>query len=275
MRSVYSLAMSRWRYGSMFDFASLMPEVEMISDIKKTRQEMQELLDIFLSQPDRQELTEIFAEGVRHLDTKTLLDADSFMIQDDDELLYVPSKFCTETYGLFRNGFPIFRGRYIYPVKDLDGLPMGWVGYDKYSDVKYLDSKNYGYKAKHTTLWGMDKLPEYYKSGRQVWFVEGIVCALYLRQCGEQSMAFLGSAPTPYVWEIVRRFGDKARIVADSDSAGNKLVNSAKRSAKQSRVFQSSIAKDLDDSKELAPDLKDIFKNYESPFYMHRYLIGG
>ena len=259
----------------MIDLRLLQEEVSIISKVKETRQEMQKLLDIFLAQPWRNELVSIFAEGVRHLDTQTLLDVDSFMIQDDDELLYVPQEYMSETFGLFRSGFFIFKGRYIYPVKDVDGLPMGWVGYDKFSDVKYLDSKNYGYLPKHTTLWGMDKLPEYYRSGRQIWFVEGIVCALYLRQCGEQSLAFLGSSPTPYVWEIVRRFGDKARIVADSDAAGNRLVVSSKRNAKRAKVFQSSIAKDLDDSKEIAPDLKDIFKNYESPFYMHRYLIGG
>lgn len=253
-------------------FAELqMQSANQLNTILDARLRMNELLRLFLDRPDREEICYAFAKGVRNLEVQTLLDCDSFMIQDDDVFGFIPADLKQDTYGLFRGPLCVFQGRYVYPVKDVKGNVMGWCGYDKYSDVKYLDSMNYGYKAKNASVFGMEKLGEYYTSGKQVFFTEGIVCTLYARQCGEQSLATLGSNLTPYVAEIINRFGDKARIITDSDEAGNKFKRIAHKLCPRARVLQSRIAKDLDDSKDINPFIGEELRKFESRFYTSPY----
>lgn len=253
-------------------FAELqMQSANSLNTILDARQKMNELLRYFLDRPERKELVTIFATEFRNLDFDTLWNCDSFMLEEEDPLSYIPEEYTAETYGLFNAWGCKFSGRYVYPVKDVQGNVMGWCGYDKYSDVKYLDSINYGYKAKNATMWGMEKLPEYYRSGKQVFFTEGIVCALYARQCGEQALATLGSNLTPYVAEIINRFGDKARIITDSDEAGNKFKRIAHRMCPRARVLQSKVAKDLDDSRDVEPGIKDELPKFENRFYRSPY----
>ena len=84
-------------------------------------------------------------------------------------------------------------------------------------------------------------------------------------------MATLGSNLTPYVAEIINRFGDKARIITDSDEAGNKFKQIAHRLCPRARVLQSKIAKDLDDSKEIVPDIGYELEKFENRFYRSAY----
>lgn len=249
-----------------------MQSVHQYNEITDARKKMNQLLECFLKQGVRQELVEIFAQDVRNLEVQTLLDADSFMIQDTEPNLYgIPEELMEDTYGLFRGAYCVFQGRYVYPVKDVKGDVMGWVGYAIDSDIKYLDSTNYGYKAKDATVWGMEKLPEYYKSNRQVWFTEGIVCALYARQCGEQALACLGSHLTPYVIEIIKRFGSRARVLTDSDEAGNRFKKQVQRCCPLARVIQSKVAKDLDDSRLIDPAIGKELSKFENRFYVSKY----
>lgn len=255
---------------------NIFAELQMLSSnqlntVMDARQQMNRLLKCFLEDPEREGWVRVFAEGVRNLEVQTLLDCDSFMIQPDMTFGFIPPELMEDTYGLFKGAYCVFSGRYVYPVKDVQGNVMGWCGYDKFEDVKYLDSRNYGYKAKNATLWGMEKLPEYYRSGRQVFFTEGIVCTLFARQCGEQALATLGSNLTPYVAEIINRFGVKARILTDSDEAGNKFKRIAHRLCPKARVIQSRVAKDLDDSRQVVPEIAEELHKFENLFYRSEY----
>ena len=149
---------------------------------------------------DYLDLVETMAECVRNLETKTLLDCDSFMVQDDFSIMELPEELQHDSLGFCNGNNVVFSGRYVYPVKDVKGDVMGFCGYDKFSSVKYLDSKNFGYQAKSYSCYGMEKLPEYYDSNEPVYFVEGIVCCLCIRQAGESADAYLAawqSAETP------------------------------------------------------------------------------
>ncbi len=92
--------------------------------------------------------------------------------------------------------------------------------------------------------------------------VEGIVCSLYLRSRGLQSLAVLGSSLTPYVQVILSRFGRRLCVIPDNDmynksakdvqnTAGEGFVKSAKRKLPSATVIQSIIAKDIDDSRQV------------------------
>ena len=235
--------------------------------VGSTRKQLNELVSWFKSRPQYYEEVEIMATLVRHLDVKTLLDADSFMVQDDFLVTEIPEEYRHDALGFCRGADCVFTGRYVYPVKDVHGDVMGFCGYDKFSDVKYLDSKNFGYRAKSYSVWGMEQLPAYYESTDPVFFVEGIVCALYLRQCGMQALATLGSNVSPYVMEIIRRFESRAVFVCDSDEAGTKCRHMLRRHLPSLRCVQSTIAKDVDDSRDVDPSFATELSKLSNPFY--------
>lgn len=235
--------------------------------ITSLRKQLNGLVKFFKSRDKYLEEVTIFAELVRNLDVKTLLDCDSFMVQEDFLLTELPEEFQHDSLGFCKGNRCVYEGRYVYPVKDVKGDVMGFCGYDKFSDVKYLDSLNFGYKAKSYSVWGMEKLPEYYTSDKPVFFVEGIVCCLYLRQCGLQSLAFLGSNASPYVLEIIKRFGHRAIICSDSDEAGTKCRNMIRKRIPHIRCIQSKIAKDIDDSRSIDNNFVSELLKLSNPYY--------
>lgn len=234
--------------------------------VLQLRKQLNGLISFFKSRDSYLEEVTIMAKEVRNLEPQTLLDCDSFMVQDDFLLTELPEEYKHDSLGFCRGDYCIFQGRYVYPVKDVHGDVMGLCGYDKFSDVKYLDSLNFGYKAKSYTLWGMECMPDYYRSNEPVFFVEGIVCALYLRQCGLQALAMLGSSVSPYVTTIIKRFGSRAIVICDSDEAGNKCKKYLNRNVPGVRVIQSTVAKDVDDSREVEPMFADELRKLTNPF---------
>lgn len=258
--------------------ANIFAELQMISQqnadssIKRLREDLNAIVEVFKSRDTYLQEVTTFAQHIRHLDVQTLLDCDSFMVQPDVLINEIPRELQHDSLGFCRGVNLVFSGRYVYPVKDVKGDVMGFCGYDKFSDVKYLDSQNYGYKAKRYSCWGMEKLPEYYVSKEPVFFVEGIVCALYLRQCGLQSLALLGSNVSAYMLEIIKRFGSRAIVVVDADEAGNKCRQNLKFRIPAVRVIQSRVAKDIDDSRMVDPNFVEELKKYRNPFYSSKLL---
>lgn len=240
------------------------------STVDKLRKQLNQIVDIFKNREEYLEEVTAFAEKVRMLEVQTLLDCDSFMVQPELDPNILPEELQHDSLGFCKGLSLVFEGRYVYPVKDVRGDVMGFCGYDMFSEVKYLDSINFGYKAKSYSLWGMEKMEEYYKSNELVYFVEGIVCALYLRQCGMQALALLGSNVSPYVAEIIRRFGHRAIVVCDSDEAGTHCRKMLKRLIPGIRCVQSTIAKDVDDSRKVNPDFANELKKLSNIFYVSK-----
>lgn len=241
-------------------------------DAVKYRKMNNRILEIFLAQPERMEWLTAFAEHVRALKVETLVKADSFHIQPDTPATVLPDDLRVDGTGFCRNSMLVYEGRYVYPVKDIKGDVMGWCGYDKFESPKYLDSKTYGYKAKEATLYGMEELPSYYRNDKPVFVTEGIVCTLWLRQEGFQAMASLGSHLTPYVIEILKRFGNRLIMIPDSDEAGLKYKQQCKYTLPKARVMQSKVAKDIDDSRQENENLKEELlrcydRFYQSPLF--------
>lgn len=251
-------------------FAQLqaMSQMDENATVRQSRKQLNEIVELFKSRPMYHDEVEWFALQTRGLKVQTLLDCDSFMVQPDVLISEIPEELQHDSLGFCRGDSIIFSGRYVYPVKDVKGDVMGFCGYDKFEDPKYLDSVNYGYKAKAYSLWGMERLREYYTSDLPVYFVEGIVCALYLRECGMQSLAALGSNFSPYVTEIMRRFGSRAVVVNDSDEAGTHCRKAIQRKIPGIRCVQSTLAKDVDDSRFVNEDFAEELKKLKDPFYV-------
>lgn len=255
---------------------NIFQELQMLSmtsndPILETRKGLNEIVSIFKNRECYEQEIKVCAEKLRNLKMETFVNADAFFVQPDVTSLVLPEDLRHDSYGFCRDEYILFNGRLVYPVKDCKGDVMGFCGYDKYSDVKYLDSKNAGYRAKTNTFYGMEMLPVYYRSDKPVFFVEGIVCCLYLRQEGFQSFATLGSYLTPYVITIASRFGNRAVFVTDSDESGNKYRRQVRRVLPVARALQSTIAKDVDDSRLVDPEIVHEFEKFSNPFYKSSY----
>ena len=251
-----------------------------IVTISNQREIMTEMVKYFTSLPENEGPLEWLAEE-RHLPVSILKEHDVFFIDEDVTRSSIPEKYWDETLGLCKWKYIIYVGRIVYPVKSPTGLVMGLCGWTKdEGEVKYLDSKNYGYKAKYNTMYGMEKLLEYYRSTDSVFLVEGIVDCLFLRSFGLKAFALLGSLLTPYIITILSRFGERLIVFPDNDNfkgeaedktAGEGFAKQVFYKLPKARVYQTISAKDLDDvvriSKEKRQSLVDDLLNIDNIFY--------
>lgn len=182
----------------------------------------------------------------RWLSKEIVLESDAFFISEDETPGTNEEWVSSYPLGLVKHNSFVYSGRIIYPIKDVYGDTMGFIGWDPYVQPKYLDSRNYGYKAKEATLAGMEKLREYYNSKEQVFLTEGYVDTLWLRSQGFQALSSLGSYLTQYGITILKRFGARLVVIPDNDEAGNKFVKQVKQELPKAQSYQCTIGKDID-----------------------------
>ena len=261
----------------MFDFEEYNSLITEYS-VEDARQELNNVVAWFREQEWHQNAMEACIVNGRLLPLTVADEADCFFVPETLLPYELPEWMQAPALGIVKFGSITQAGRLVYPVKDVKGDVMGFCGWDKFVDPKYLDSKNYGYKAKATTLYGMEKLPEYYESNKPVYVTEGIVCCLWLRSQGFQALALLGSNMTHYVIEILKRFGSRLVMVPDNDQTGDSFIRKIKWNLKKAIIVQAAFGKDLDGcrkfedckyEKELVKELLSL----TNPFVKTRLLI--
>lgn len=236
--------------------------VEAQYTVKDSRKDLGQMVEFFRSLPQQREWVEVAFCKERRLPMQTAEEHGVFFCPDDFRVIDLPEEFRPEALGMVKGNHVTYAGRLVYPVKDVLGDVMGFCGWDKFVQPKYLDSKNHGYKAKRTTVYGMERMGQYYVSQEPVYVMEGIVCALYLRSKGYQALALLGSSIPEYVAVMLRRFGRRLVLIPDNDAigkcgaelgnlSGEHLVRQAKKLLPEALVVQSRIAKDIDDSRKV------------------------
>jgi hypothetical protein len=246
-------------------------ELQMLSmssqnTIVETRLKLDRIAEIFQNRPEQEEWLEAFAYLRHGFPVEALKAAGAFAVNYYDTPSLLPEELQHDSLGFVSQSHLVFRGRLVYPVKDTQGHVAGWCGYDMYEQPKYLDSVNYGYHAKDALFYGAEALPTYYRNNRTVFVVEGIVCCLWLRSQGFQALASLGSYLTPYMVTILKRLGRRCVIIPDADEAGLKYRKQVSKLLPVARCLQSCIAKDIDDSRQLCPDLAGEIRKLEAPF---------
>jgi len=237
------------------------------SEIDDCRIQLNKLID-FMEHIDYYEQQLKFFADFRKLKVETLKAVHGFMCEEDTDINIIPEEFQHDSLGFCRGPNLIYRGRFVYPVYDVHNNAMGLCGYDKFIDPKYLDSSTYGYKAKAFSCYGMEKLLEYYKSNEPVFFVEGIVCCLAIREADMLALAMLGSQLSPYMIQILKRFGRRAIVIPDADEAGSRLRKRLSYIAPSIRCVQSRVAKDIDDSRLKEPKFLDELRKLKNPYYL-------
>jgi DNA primase len=127
-----------------------------------------------------------------------------------------------------------FRERVIFPIRDMNGGPVGlggrtMAGVDGAVDdgrdhgPKYLNSPATPLFDKSRTLYLIDRAKASIRKTNQAVIVEGYTDALMAHQAGfENVVASLGTALTPGQIAVVVRYGKRIALAYDVDTAGEK-----------------------------------------------------
>ncbi len=235
----------------MYDFGEdygLFVEEYSIEDV---RRDLMRIVEFFRGQEYHDHAMKLFIQDFRELPISLADETLAFCVDEDMPVGAYPDWMFQEPLGFVKGNYVPMLGRCVFPVRDVDGSVMGFCGWDPFEQPKYLDSKNYGYKAKAVSLYGMEKMPEYYTSKLPVFVTEGLMCTIYLRSQGFQALSTLGSYLTPYVCAILRRFGSRLVMVPDNDETGDKFVRQIKRQLPKAMIIQCSKGKDIEGFRKL------------------------
>lgn len=261
----------------MFDFEKY-GAFEKQYTVEDCRRDLNNVVTFFREQDYHQAYMKAALVEERQLPIEVADMLDLFWVSEDLPVGSFPEWMQSESLGVVRKGYSVMFGRLVYPVKDVNGDVMGFVGWDPFVEPKYLDSKNYGYKAKSTSLLGMERIRDYYTNDKMVIVVEGAVCMAYLRVNKFQAMATLGSILTPYVVQILRRFGRRLLVIPDNDEAGDSYVRQVKYKVPKALIWQPKYGKDVDGCRKLdehvyEQDLLNDLRNASNPFYIPKIFI--
>lgn len=122
-----------------------------------------------------------------------------------------------------KNGiYDRFRGRLIFPVKDITGKIIAFGGRLIDGDgVKYINSPENEIYSKRKNLYMLNDARKYIREKSRSILVEGYMDALRLHKSGfRESVASLGTSLTPEQAELLSRFADRCYICYDNDAAG-------------------------------------------------------
>ena len=216
-----------------------------LEHVKSTRTKLKGFCEFMKTHPDYEFNQEGMAE-LRCLKVSTLNDIGGFMIPDD---FVVPPLYQDASLGITS-----LIGRYVLPIKTSTGEICGLVGYDAFEKPKYLDSKTSGYKAKRTTMFGMEKMLEYLEGDFPIFVTEGTMCALWLRERGFASFSILGSNLSDDLIRILKRFGKRLWIVPDNDEAGDNFNSKLSYKLPEANILSISSNKDIDDIRKTVGD---------------------
>lgn len=256
---------------SIYDADSLSIDLYTVDD---TREDLERVKNYFQSLPIHERAMQAFLIETRHMPESVIKDSDAFFIDEETRVIDLPDWLQQESLGIVKKGFIPLYGRCVFPVKTPMGKIMGFLGWDPTTTPKYLDSYNYGYKAKSSTFFGMENLPKYYTSDELLFITEGSMCTLWLRSQGFQAMASLGSNLSKYCITILKRFGHRCVVVPDNDEAGEDFLKQVKFKLPKAQKFMVASGKDIDGCRlnyeeELLEDLRNIM----TPGYKFKILI--
>jgi DNA primase len=122
-----------------------------------------------------------------------------------------------------------FRGRLIFPIRDLQGRPVAFGGRSLGNDQpKYLNSPETPLFVKGQTLYAMDLARGAMREKGRALVVEGYVDCLMAHQHGfTETVAALGTAFTSHQLSLLRRYCDEVVTFFDADLAGRKAAERA------------------------------------------------
>lgn len=124
-----------------------------------------------------------------------------------------------------------FRGRVLFPIRDVQGRPVGLGGrilpsLAAENPAKYINSPETPLFSKSSLLFGLDVARPAIQRARTAVVMEGYTDCIMAHQCGVQHVvAVLGTALTEKHLPLLKRFCDAVVLVLDGDDAGKRRAN--------------------------------------------------
>lgn len=184
---------------------------------------------------------------LRAFDIDTVNDCGIFYIGEMAEML-IPKYFkMVQDFGVISdtNKKPIFRNRWVMPIKNSEGLVQNLVGYSPYSDERYIYGTSRYYRRRDT-YYGLENLRLAYELG-YAFITEGITDTIRLRDMGyKNSFAMCGTHTSDYMIRQLDRCRYGVILIPDRDDAGLRALKQwkFKRSA---TIFVNFKYKDIDE----------------------------
>lgn len=256
---------------SIYDDMNFNTELYTLEDV---RNDLGRVVKYFQGLPYYDLAMQAFIIETRKMPESVIKDSDAFFIDEDTVITDLPEWLRNEALGIVKNNYIPQAGRCVFPVKSATKSVIGFVGWDPTTTPKYLDSHNYGYKAKVATFYGMENIAEYYASPEPVFITEGLMCTLWLRSNGFHAMASLGSSLSKYCQIILKRFGTRAVIVPDNDEAGEGYLKQVMYTLPKAQRIMVKYGKDIDGCRlEHKDELLSDLKNLITPGYKYKVIL--
>ena len=158
------------------------------------------------------------------------------------------------------NKKPIFRERWVMPIRGENGLVQNLVGYSPHFDERYIYGTSRYYRRR-STLYGLENLNLAYEMG-YAFLTEGITDTIRLRDLGfKNSFAMCGTHTSQYVINQLNRCRNGVILIPDRDKAGinaHKAWN-FKRSV---TIFINFQFKDIDSMCKGSKENQELFLEY-------------
>lgn len=114
---------------------------------------------------------------------------------------------------------PIFKNRWVIPIKNEDGLVQNLVGYSPDADERYIYGTSKYYRRRET-MYGLENLYLAYKMGYAI-VTEGITDTIRLRDMGyENTFAMCGTHKSDFIMRQLNRCRHGVIRIPDRDDAG-------------------------------------------------------
>ena len=120
-----------------------------------------------------------------------------------------------------------FRGRIIFPVKNVNGFvfALGGRAVSKKAFAKYINSPETEFYKKGNNLYNMDSAREFRNKNEEVFVVEGYMDVINLHKFGIKNVvANLGTAMTERQLDLIWKFFKNPIICLDGDISGRKAA---------------------------------------------------
>lgn len=198
----------------------------MVTDVNKEiikKTEYEQTLTAYVSElQERSNKDKIkeFAE-FRGFGLQTVEDAGIFYIGDMTEMLLPSYLDRIGTLGVISetNYKPIFRDRWVIPIKNENGLIQNLVGYSPSADERYIYGTSKYYRRRET-MYGLENLNLAYDMGYAL-VTEGITDTIRLRDMGyPNTFAMCGTHKSDFIMKQLNRCRHGVILIPDRDSAG-------------------------------------------------------
>jgi len=215
----------------------------------------------YLNSKSKQDKVEEFALR-RNISLCEVQKCGIFYIGEMAELLIPEFMGEVKGFGVISNtnNKPIFKDRYVIPIKTVSGNVQNLVGYSFHSEQRYI----YGtakYYSRTNTLWGLENIKLAYDLGYAI-LTEGITDAIRLRDMGyANTFAMCGTHKSDLIITQLNRCRHGVIRIPDRDKAGLRALEGWSFN-RHVTVYINIKYKDIDEMCRESDENKEIFNSY-------------